>query len=62
MVDGFGVYGYLFHYGLVFAFVGSAFLIFCYLWKNNRLDMDEEAKYQVFQSEQSRQGKRRHDS
>lgn len=47
VIDGAGVYGSMFHYAFVIAFVGSAFLVFIYLWKNNRLDMDEEPKYQM---------------
>ena len=35
------------HWALVIAFVGSAFVIFLYLWKKGRLDMDEEPKIQM---------------
>ena len=48
-VDGFGVYGNYLHFGMVIWFVGSAFLIFIYLWKKGRLDMEEDAKYQMMQ-------------
>ncbi len=51
VLDGAGIYGSLYHYTSVIAFVGSAFLIFLYLWKINRLDMDEEPKYQMMQEE-----------
>ncbi len=47
IIDASGVYGSLLHYGLVIAMVGSAFLIFCCLWKNKRLDMDEAPKFQM---------------
>ena len=57
-MDAIGVYGNFFHYGLVFAIVGSAFLIFCYLWKKNRLDMDEEPKFQMMQEEEVKEGDR----
>lgn len=39
------------HSALVVAFVGSAFILFVYLWKKGRLDMDEEAKYQMMKDE-----------
>lgn len=46
-IDGIGVLGNFLHYGIVIALVGSAFFIFIYLWKKNRLDMDEEPKFQM---------------
>ena len=46
-IDGAGVYGGLLHYSLVIALVGSALLIFLYLLKKGRLDMDEEPKIQM---------------
>lgn len=46
-VDGYGVYGNYLHYGIVIFLVGSAFIIFLYLWKNKRLDMEEDPKYQM---------------
>lgn len=49
VIDSMGVYGSIFHYALVIAFVGSAFLIFFTLWRKKRLDMDEEPKYQMMQ-------------
>ena len=57
IVDGMGIYGSLFHYTMVIAFVGSAFLIFLYLWRKKRLDMDEEPKFQMMQEEVIRKGK-----
>ncbi|MGA8165234.1 MAG: hypothetical protein WB791_09460 [Waddliaceae bacterium] len=50
--DGAGIVGSLFHYSLLIALVGSAFLIFVYLWKTNRLDMDEEPKMQMMQNDE----------
>ena len=47
MIDGFGIYGHYLHYGCVIALVGSALLLFLYLWRKGALDMDEEAKYWV---------------
>lgn len=47
VIDPMGVYGNYFHYGLVISIVGSAFLVFLYLWKKKCLHMDEEAKYQM---------------
>ena len=51
-IDGMGVYGSLLHYMLVIAYVGSAFLVFIYLWNKKRLDMDEEPKFQMMQNEE----------
>jgi len=53
VLDGGGVYGSLLHYGLVIAFVGSAFLVFLYLWRKGRLDMDEGPKYQMMEEDKS---------
>jgi hypothetical protein len=50
VIDGEGIYGTLLHYTLIWAMVGSAFLIFIYLWRRGRLDMDEGPKYQMMQS------------
>ncbi|SPJ31981.1 unnamed protein product [Candidatus Protochlamydia amoebophila UWE25] len=52
VIDGFGIYGNLLHYALVISLVGGAFIIFLYLWKTDRLSMDEEAKYQMMDEEQ----------
>ncbi len=51
MKDGIGVYGYIFHYALLFALVGSTLLIFIYLWRKGRLDMDESAKEQMMKGD-----------
>lgn len=51
IVDGFGVHGSYFHYGLIIAMVGSAMLAFFYFWKKGRLDMDEEPKWQMMKNE-----------
>lgn len=51
VIDGAGIYGSIMHYALVIAFVGSAFLIFLYLWNKGRLDMDEKPKFQMMQDE-----------
>jgi len=56
VIDAMGVYGNYFHYAMVIAFVGSAFLIFFYLWKNKRLDMDEDPKFQMMQEEEIGKG------
>jgi hypothetical protein len=47
--------GGLFHYAMVIARVGSAALIFFYLWRKGRLDMDEEAKLQMMRSDEEEQ-------
>lgn len=51
MIDGQGIYGFVLHYSLLFALFGSGLLIFLYLWKKKRLDMDEEAKFHLFEDE-----------
>lgn len=50
-LDGGGVYGSLLYYSLTIAYVGSAFLIFIYLYRKNRLDMDETAKEEMMEEE-----------
>lgn len=52
VLDGFGVYGSYLHYGLVILLVGGAFIIFLYLWKKGRLDMDEEPKHRMMNDEE----------
>jgi hypothetical protein len=42
-----GVYGSLLHYSLVLALIGSTLLVFIYLWRKGRLDLDEEPKHQM---------------
>jgi hypothetical protein len=56
VIDGIGVYGNFLHYGLVISLVGSAFLIFLYLWKKKRLDIDEEPKFQMMREDEIKQG------
>ena len=43
-LDPFGIYGDALRFGVLFALMGSALVVFLYLWKNGRLDMDEEPK------------------
>ena len=38
---------------MVLAFVGSALLVFIYLWRKGRLDMDEEPKFQMMKDDES---------
>lgn len=54
IIDGFGVYGSLVHYTLTILFVMLALVIFLYFWKVGRLDMDEEPKWQMMQSDEER--------
>jgi len=49
--DGAGIIGSLWHYSMLIALVGSTLLVFIYLWRKGRLDMDEEAKYQMMDPE-----------
>ena len=48
MIDGEGVYGFALHYTLLFAMFGGSLMVFLYLWRKKRLDMDEEPKYTLF--------------
>lgn len=52
MMDSYGIYGAYLHYGLIILMVGSAFIIFLYLWTKGRLDMDEEPKLQMMEREE----------
>lgn len=47
-----GIYGGIFSYAQIFAFIGSALLAFLYFWKKGRLDMDEEPKIQMMREEE----------
>jgi uncharacterized membrane protein len=51
IIDG-GQYGSITHYTLVITFVSAAFIIFLYLWKTNKLDMDEEPKLIMMRDEE----------
>jgi hypothetical protein len=50
--DSSGVSGAYLHYGLIILMVGSAFIIFIYLWYKGRLDMDEEPKHQMMKEDE----------
>lgn len=52
VLDGGGVYGHFYASSFLFALFGSAFLIFVYLWRKGRLDMDEEPKFQMLEDEE----------
>lgn len=52
VIDGEGVYGTFLTYALTIFFVGSAFIMFIYLWTKGRLDMDEEPKLQMMKVEE----------
>lgn len=51
-VDGGGVYGSIFYYALTIAYVGSAFLIFIYLYSHDKLSMDEDAKIRMMKDDE----------
>lgn len=53
--DGGGIYGSLLHYAAIAFFVGGAFIIFIYLWKKGRLDMDEDPKIEMMKTDQERE-------
>lgn len=46
-IDGYGIQGMVLHYGLIAFLVGSALLLFLYLWYKGRLDMDDEPANQM---------------
>lgn len=50
-IDSGGIYGAYLHYGLTILMVGGALIIFFYLWYKGRLDMDEEPKLQMMQTD-----------
>ena len=54
VLDGGGATSYLVYYSMVCALVGSTLLVFIYLWFKGRLDMDEEAKYQMMLTDEER--------
>ena len=54
-LDGSGECGSLVHYGFVLLLVGGAFLAFAYLWKKNKLDMDEEPKIQMMEDKENKE-------
>lgn len=49
--DAYGVYGDILRFSFLFALVIGALVIFLYLWKNGRLDMDEEAKKTMMETD-----------
>lgn len=50
--DGGGIYGSIWHYSMLFALIGSTFLVFLRLWLKGRLHMDEEAKFQMMRPDE----------
>lgn len=58
MIDSTGYMGTLLSAAMMVVFAGSALLIFVYLWRKNKLDMDEEAKYYVFKDKNGEQNER----
>lgn len=53
IIDGSGIYGSLLHYAMVLFFVGSALLIFTYLWWTGKLGMSEGPKYRMMDDEEN---------
>ena len=52
-LDIFGIYGMAADYAMVLFFFGFALIAFFYFWSKGRLDMDEEAKYQMLKNEEA---------
>lgn len=55
-LDGLGIYGTLFHFSFAAFFLGSAALIFLYLWRKGRLDFDEEPAIKMLEEEDGEYG------
>lgn len=53
LIDGFGIYGNILHYGIVLSLIGSALLVFIYLACKGKLNMDEDPKFEMMESNQS---------
>lgn len=51
-MDWSGIYGGIFHYGMIIAFSGSALIALLYFWSKGRLDMDEEPKLQMMRDDE----------
>jgi len=49
--DAYGVYGDILRFCFLFALLAGALAIFFQLWKNGRLDMDEEAKKTMMETD-----------
>ena len=47
-----GYMGSLAHMFWIFAFFGSALIVFIYLWRKGRLDFDEEPKWTLFEQDE----------
>ena len=50
-LDSFGIYGMATDCALLFFFTGGALILFLYFWWNQRLNMDEEPKFQMMKDE-----------
>lgn len=53
-LDSSGFFGQLLHYLILFMMFGMTLLIFIYLWRQKKLDMDEAAKYQMMEDDDER--------
>lgn len=51
ILDGNGLYGSLIHAAIALFFGGSALCIFFFLWKNGRLDMNEEPAHHMLKDD-----------
>jgi hypothetical protein len=58
VLDGGGIYGHFLHYALIIAMTGGTVLVFIYLWIKRRLDMDEEPKIQMMESDEEERNSR----
>ena len=51
-LDWSGIYGGIFHYGMIIAFFLGALLAFLFFWWRGQLDMDEEPKLQMMRNDE----------
>ncbi|MCB1111588.1 MAG: hypothetical protein H7A37_04055 [Chlamydiales bacterium] len=53
-LDGGGVVGETLHYALSIAMFGSALLVFLYLWRKGRLDMDQDPANKMMETDEDK--------
>lgn len=59
VIDSTGVCGSIVHYSLVIMLVGCSMILFLYLWRKGKLDMDEGPKYQMMNDDNEENGNER---
>ena len=51
ILDGIGIYGSIVHFSFAGLFFSAALLIFLYLWRKGKLDMDESPAEQMLEDD-----------